>query len=80
MYVFHAGTARNAEGQLVTAGGRVLAVTAVAPTLDEARTTSADAAAKIDFAGKQYRSDIGGRDVALQLDRHPRESGNAGAR
>jgi phosphoribosylamine--glycine ligase len=76
VHVFHAGTALNSEGRLVTSGGRVLAVTAVAPTLEEARAASADAAAKVDFAGKQYRSDIGGRDVALQLDRHPPGSGD----
>jgi phosphoribosylamine--glycine ligase len=73
VHVFHAGTALNAEGQLVTSGGRVLAVTAVAPTLEEARAASADAAAKIDFAGKHFRSDIGRQDVALQLTRHPRD-------
>lgn len=66
VYVFHAGTALNADGQLVTSGGRVLAVTAVAPTLDEARTASVDAAAKIEFAGKQYRSDIGGQVFDLE--------------
>jgi phosphoribosylamine--glycine ligase len=77
VHVFHAGTARNSEGQLVTSGGRVLAVTAVAPTLDDARAASADAAAKIDFAGKQYRSDIGGRPARS---RHARQSGDCHSR
>ncbi len=75
VYVFHAGTARNAEGQLVTSGGRVLAVTAVAPTMDGARASSAETAARIDFAGKHFRSDIGRRDLALQFLRHPRAGG-----
>ncbi len=69
VHVFHAGTALNSEGRLVTSGGRVLAVTAVAPTLDEARSASADAAAKIDFAGKQYRPDIGRRGQVFNFER-----------
>jgi phosphoribosylamine--glycine ligase len=76
VHIFHAGTARDAAGELVTAGGRVLAVTAVASTLDEARAASAGAAARVEFAGKQYRSDIGSRSPALRSDRHPRESGD----
>jgi len=59
VHIFHAGTARNAEGELVTAGGRVLALTAVAPTMEEARAASAGAAAEVEFAGKHFRSDIG---------------------
>ncbi|MBW7932868.1 MAG: phosphoribosylamine--glycine ligase [Gemmatimonadaceae bacterium] len=62
--VFHAGTRRDAEGALRTAGGRVLAVTAVAETMAEAREKSAAAAANISFDGKQYRSDIGWRELA----------------
>jgi phosphoribosylamine--glycine ligase len=71
--IFHAGTARDADGRLVTSGGRVMAVTAVAPTLEEARAASAGTAARIEFAGKQYRSDIGGAGPAPQTGRHPRE-------
>jgi len=56
--VFHAGTARDAEGQLVTAGGRVLAVTALAPTLSEARRRAYDAVGHITWPGMQYRHDI----------------------
>ena len=61
--VFHAGTARQGE-ELVTAGGRVLAVTAVAPTFAAAQQASRQAAAAIGFAGKQYRNDIGWREAA----------------
>ena len=62
--VFHAGTARDAAGRLVTAGGRVLAVSAVAPTLVEARRRSLDHASRIEFAGRQMRTDIAARAIA----------------
>lgn len=62
--VFHAGTARNANGELVTAGGRVLAVTAVAPTLSEAQAKSRGHAERVQFAGRQLRRDIGWRELA----------------
>ena len=55
---------RRPDGTLVTAGGRVLAVTAVAATFDEAQQASADYAAAIQFQGKQYRADIGWRESA----------------
>lgn len=57
--VYHAGTAVNAAGELVTNGGRVLDVTAVAPTFEEARNQSYAACDLIDFEGKTYRHDIG---------------------
>lgn len=60
--VYHAGTTTREDRALVTDGGRVLAVTAVATTFDEARTMSRDAAMRIGFAGKQMRSDIGWRE------------------
>jgi len=56
--VFHAGT-RIVDDQLVTAGGRVLAVTATAPTLDAAREVAYAAAARIQFDGSHMRRDIG---------------------
>lgn len=61
--VYHAGTARRDDGMLVTNGGRVLAVTAVAPTFAEAQARSRAAAEAITFAGKQYRRDIGWREA-----------------
>ena len=61
--VFHAGTARDAEGALRTSGGRVLAVTALAPTLSAACRKSAAAASNIAFDGKQFRHDIGWREL-----------------
>jgi phosphoribosylamine--glycine ligase len=54
----HAGTARDADGNLVTAGGRVLNVTALGPGPAEARDTAYEAAAKISFKGMQIRTDI----------------------
>jgi phosphoribosylamine--glycine ligase len=57
--VFHAGTALDSEGRIVTSGGRVLGVTAKAPSLGEARERAYDAVRKISFEGMQYRSDIG---------------------
>lgn len=60
--VYHAGTAER-DGELVTAGGRVLDVTAVAPTFEEARKRAYAACELIDFEGKTYRSDIGMRAV-----------------
>jgi phosphoribosylamine--glycine ligase len=64
VHVFHAGTARDAQGQLVTAGGRVLAVSAVGATVEEARARSAAYARRVQFAGKQFRTDIGWREIA----------------
>jgi phosphoribosylamine--glycine ligase len=61
--VFHAGTKRDGEGTLRTAGGRVLAVTAVAPTLAQAQQDSARSAGKVAFAGRQLRRDIGWREL-----------------
>ena len=56
---FHAGTALDEHGQLVTAGGRVLGITAVAPTLREARQRVYAAIERIHFDGMQVRDDIG---------------------
>jgi phosphoribosylamine-glycine ligase len=66
VYVFHAGTARNAEGQLVTSGGRVLAVSAVASSVELAQLRSLEYAERVRFQGKQFRSDIGWREIARQ--------------
>ncbi|MGN0256715.1 MAG: phosphoribosylamine--glycine ligase [Chordicoccus sp.] len=58
-FVFHAGTKFNEKGQIVTNGGRVLAVTALAPTLKEARAKAYAATERISFANKYMRHDIG---------------------
>ena len=62
--IFHAGTARDADGRLVTAGGRVFAVTAVAADLRAAQQASQAQAAAIAFSGSQLRRDIGWRELA----------------
>lgn len=59
--VFHAGTAINYDGELVTAGGRVLNVVARGNSFDEARERAYEACDLINFEGKQYRTDIGKR-------------------
>jgi len=55
--IFHAGTKR-VNGQIVTAGGRVLAVTALGSTIEAARSRAYQAMAQIDFEGCHYRRDI----------------------
>ncbi len=57
--IFHAGTARDAEGRLITAGGRVIGVTALAENLNAALEKAYAAAAKISWKGMQFRRDIG---------------------
>jgi phosphoribosylamine--glycine ligase len=59
--VYHAGTELREDGTLVTSGGRVLGVTAMAPTLREARDRAYEAAGKISFEGMQMRTDIAAR-------------------
>ncbi|MDQ3573379.1 MAG: phosphoribosylamine--glycine ligase [Actinomycetota bacterium] len=56
--VFHAGAERRADGRLVTAGGRVLDVTALGSSVEEARRRAYQAVAHISFPGVQYRGDI----------------------
>ncbi len=66
-FVYHAGTAKNSAGQIVTAGGRVLGVTSVAPTLRAAADRAYAACDQIQCASKYFRRDIGAR----QLNRAP---------
>lgn len=62
--VFHSGTAQDAAGRLITGGGRVLAVTGLGQTFDQARRRAYAAVGKISFEGAHYRTDIGAK--ALQ--------------
>ena len=57
--VFHAGTARNENGDFVTAGGRVLGVTATGKDLENALQNAYSATNEISWNGMQYRRDIG---------------------
>jgi phosphoribosylamine---glycine ligase len=61
--VTHAGTARDGEGRVVTAGGRVLGVTGFGPDAALARERAYAGARAIDFDGKQMREDIARRAV-----------------
>jgi len=61
--IIHAGTAKNAAGQIVTAGGRVLGVTALAPSLAEAAGRAYAVCAAIQCTCKYYRRDIGARQL-----------------
>jgi phosphoribosylamine--glycine ligase len=61
--IFHAGTAFDSRGQLVTAGGRVLVVTAVAEELADAAEQSREFAEQVAFKGKQLRGDIAWREL-----------------
>ena len=57
--IFHAGTARDSDGRLVSNGGRVLGVTALADSLLDAQVLTYKLCERIDFEGKYYRKDIG---------------------
>ncbi len=57
--VYHAGTAVNEDGDVVTAGGRVIDVTALGATFEDARNLAYEACEKIQFEGKTLRHDIG---------------------
>jgi phosphoribosylamine--glycine ligase len=55
--IFHAGT-RNVNGETITAAGRVLAVTALGPTIEAARSRAYEAVSHIHFEGCHFRRDI----------------------
>ncbi|MGH7960150.1 MAG: phosphoribosylamine--glycine ligase, partial [Opitutaceae bacterium] len=65
--ILHAGTARNPTGEIVMSGGRVLGVTALAPTLQAAAENAYAVCEQIECANKYFRRDIGAR----QLKRTP---------
>jgi phosphoribosylamine--glycine ligase len=59
VHVVHAGTARDADGAVVSSGGRVLCVTAVGADLGEARSRAYAGVAAISLDGSHHRTDIG---------------------
>jgi phosphoribosylamine--glycine ligase len=62
--VFHAGTATNDSGEVVTAGGRVLTVVGRGPTFESAIERAYAGVAAVTFDGMQYRRDIGRKALA----------------
>ncbi len=64
--VFHAGTKALENGDIVTAGGRVLCVTALGNTIGEAQAKALELCQKVTFDGVQYRKDIGYRAIARE--------------
>ena len=56
--VFHAGTTRNSSGEIVVSGGRVLCVTAIGHSLEDARNNAYGVIGNIQFDGEQHRNDI----------------------
>jgi phosphoribosylamine---glycine ligase len=61
--VFHAGTKQNDAGELVSSGGRILCVTAMAQTVKAAKQHAYEVVDQIKIAGSQHRTDIGHRAV-----------------
>ena len=57
--IFHAGTKQLEDGSVVTNGGRVITVTSLAPTIQQAAAASKMLAEKIEYDGRYYRKDIG---------------------
>ena len=64
--VFHAGTALNAAGEVVTSGGRVLCATAMGDTVEAAQQKAYELAKAIEWEGCFYRNDIGYRAIARE--------------
>lgn len=71
---FHAGTALDAQGRVVTAGGRVLTVVATGATMAEARAKAYRNVERVHFEGCHYRRDIALREVAERQTSSPQES------
>ncbi|GAA5872176.1 hypothetical protein JCM1840_006343 [Sporobolomyces johnsonii] len=79
VHVFHAGTVSTPEGQILTNGGRVLAVTATAPTLKEAQALAYKGVDCVHFEGKTFRKDIAYRAFLQQEAQQPQSMTYASA-
>lgn len=75
--VFHAGTVKTSGGATASSGGRVLAVSAVGPSLKETLNSAYSALKLISFDGMQYRTDIGHRALVNDQSEHFLQSRNA---
>jgi phosphoribosylamine---glycine ligase len=69
---FHAGTTREADGSLVTAGGRVIALVALGGSIAEAREAAYLAVSKVEFRNMQFRRDIAERELEFEALSRPR--------
>lgn len=78
--LFHAGTSRGADGRLLTAGGRVMGVTALAPSLQRACAAATAAAGDVRFDGAFFRRDIGARALSAEAGRSMTEATVPGGR
>ena len=67
MHVYHAGTAKNNQGEFITNGGRVLLVTALGPSLEDAKQNVYRELETISCKGLFYRHDIGEKAIAQSL-------------
>jgi phosphoribosylamine--glycine ligase len=67
--IFHAGTANNADGDIVTAGGRVLCATALGNSVTEAQQQAYVLAKKVSWNGMFMRSDIAYRAIAREQEK-----------
>jgi phosphoribosylamine--glycine ligase len=70
--VFHAGTKRSEQGSILSAGGRVLGVTALSATFDHARSAAYQAVQAIHFSNRYFRRDIAEEAVAFEHKAHVR--------
>ncbi len=66
--LFHAGTRKDAEGRVLTSGGRVIAVSSLGDSVADALAKSFDSVSRIDFEGKYFRRDIGRDLLSLSAD------------
>ena len=65
--VFHAGTTLDADGKVVSAGGRVLCVTALGDSVAEAQRNAYAGVAKVSWANEFHRNDIGWRAIEREI-------------
>jgi phosphoribosylamine--glycine ligase len=77
--VLHAGTGLDDEGHLVTAGGRVLGITAIGPTVADARARAYAGVERVDWPGLHYRTDIASAAAAAETAAAGAETAAAGA-
>lgn len=73
-YVFHAGTALNSDGKIITNGGRVLCVTALGDNMKIAQKVAYEEVGKISWEGMHFRHDIGNK--ALKYQQQGKNSNN----